>query len=315
MRCAEPARARYIVSEPVRYGPFQFLHSGKLTSTFRSQKTVNHRFHHYQQLRAMKSSPRLSDVISHNSSELSHRVLSTAASLGAVVIVALLLGMVLGAVLFRLYLKYTADRRSSSPVKSPPRRSSASAPAKQALEQQKNRPTRGNDEESMMDVYTTTEQDNVTEAASSFLEISYGDEATMAGYSISAIIPSFRRNSFAGQGQRHGRTTADTSVASFAQSTRTLPVAVQRIVKAPPGRLGITIDVTKEGPKVLTVKTGSPMEGLLFVGDVIIGINTTDTLALNLTAIHQLLAQTSNDMQRTIKVLTMDDVTRKQIPK
>jgi hypothetical protein len=307
------------VSEPVRYGPFQFLHSGKLTFTFRSQKTVNHRFHHYHQLRAMKSSPRLSDVVSHNSSELSHRVLSTAASLGAVVIVALLLGMVLGAALFRLFLKCTADRRSSSPgdapVKSPPRRSSASAPAKQALEQQKNRPNRGNDEESTMDVYTTTEQDNVTEAASSFLEIYYGDEASMAGYSISAIIPSFRRNSFAGQGQHHGRTTGDTSVASFAQSTRTLPVAVQRIVKAPPGRLGITIDVTKEGPKVLTVKTGSPMEGLLFVGDVIIGINTTDTLALNLTAIHQLLAQTSNDMQRTIKVLTMDDVTRKQIPK
>jgi PDZ domain len=312
----------------------------------------------------MQSSRQLFDVVSHNSSELSHRVLlsTTTATLGAVVIAALLLGMVLGAVLFRLYLACTTkNQRSSSPgdapKMSPPRRSSASAPAKQALKQQKNRPNRGNNiEESMNDVYTTTEEDNdnhddddsaiesnsrrpdsqqyppeessmiaFTEAASSFREISYGygDEASMAGYSISGVTdagtvqlpPSFRRNDFAGQQQHHGRTPAATSAVSFAQSTKTMSMVVQRIIKAPPGRLGITIHVTKEGPKVLTVKTGSPMEGLLFVGDVIIGINTTDTRALSLTAIHQLLSQTSNDMQRTIQVLTMDDVTRKQIPK
>jgi hypothetical protein len=153
-----------------------------------------------------------------------------------------------------------------------------------------------------------------------------GDETSFAGYSISAAIdtgasvlqpPSFRHHFGKNNNNDRQRRMSDSIMASSflrQSSAKTLPIVVQRIVKAPPGRLGITIHITKEGPKVQSVRTSSPLDGLLFPGDIIVAINTTDVRTMTLAAVHKIMEET-NGMQRIIKVLTMDDVTRTQLPK
>jgi hypothetical protein len=153
-----------------------------------------------------------------------------------------------------------------------------------------------------------------------------GDETSFAGYSISAAIdtgasvlqpPSFHHHFGRKNNNDRQRRMSDSVMASSflrQSSAKTLPVVVQRIVKAPPGRLGITIHVTKDGPKVQSVRTSSPLDGLLFPGDIIVAINTTDVRTMTLAAVHKIMEET-NRMQRIIKVLTMDDVTRTQLPK
>jgi C-terminal processing protease CtpA/Prc len=137
----------------------------------------------------------------------------------------------------------------------------------------------------------------------------YADDETMEGYSSVAMEvsgtgtttterpPSFRWEQHPQQ-QKSSFTTL---------SLPPFPVQ-QRTVKAPPGKLGISLLVTPEGPKVQDIKPGSPMEGLLFVGDVVIRVNDMDARTLSSPAIHKLWEQTNND-QRSIQVLTMDDTT------
>jgi C-terminal processing protease CtpA/Prc len=113
------------------------------------------------------------------------------------------------------------------------------------------------------------------------------------------------------QGPERGEDSVVSHYSQTMAATTTLPLVVQRTIKAPPGKLGVTLAVTSEGPRVRSVKVGSPVEDLLFAGDVLIGINDTNTQPLSTPAIYKLLEQT-NDMPRSITVLTIDDVTRKQ---
>jgi hypothetical protein len=48
-------------------------------------------------------------------------------------------------------------------------------------------------------------------------------------------------------------------------------------VIAPPGKLGIIIDTCSDGPIVHSVEGGSPLEGLIFKGDLIVAIDNEDT--------------------------------------
>jgi hypothetical protein len=50
-----------------------------------------------------------------------------------------------------------------------------------------------------------------------------------------------------------------------------------RCCQAPPGKLGIVIDTTKNGPVVYQVKAGSPLKGIIYAGDRIISIDNIDT--------------------------------------
>jgi hypothetical protein len=132
-----------------------------------------------------------------------------------------------------------------------------------------------------------------------------GNEETMEGYSFSGMDEGTLEPSQLDQEQQQQQ-----SVASFSrQSDTTLPLVVQRTLKAPPGRLGLTLAVTSDGPKVRSIRAGSSVEGLLFVGDVVVAINDTDTRTLSISAIYNLLQQ-SNELQRSITVLTMDDTAR-----
>lgn len=124
------------------------------------------------------------------------------------------------------------------------------------------------------------------------------DVETMDGYSISGIDlhqPSVRSIHVSND------TVAD---------AKSLPLVVQRSVKAPPGKLGVALNVTPEGPTVRHIKDQSPMEGLLFVGDVILEINEHVTKHMTTSAIYKILEETRG-VQRWMTIQTLDDVNRK----
>lgn len=80
---------------------------------------------------------------------------------------------------------------------------------------------------------------------------------------------------------------------------------VSRTVIAPPGKLGIVIDTTLEGPVVHKINPQSPLEGLLFAGDIIVGIDDVDTRAMSASAITALMVRTANT-RRKLHVLSED---------
>jgi hypothetical protein len=79
---------------------------------------------------------------------------------------------------------------------------------------------------------------------------------------------------------------------------------VQRDVLAPAGKLGILIaNTTKYGPAVHTIRPGSPMEGLMFVNDIIVSIDDVDTREYTAEQITKLMKETVRE-ERKITVLS-----------
>jgi hypothetical protein len=81
------------------------------------------------------------------------------------------------------------------------------------------------------------------------------------------------------------------------------PNQITREVIAPPGKLGIVIDTTIQGPVVHKVNKNSPLQGILFPGDIITAIDSTDTRSMTASAITALMVQTANQ-QRRLTVVT-----------
>jgi hypothetical protein len=67
---------------------------------------------------------------------------------------------------------------------------------------------------------------------------------------------------------------------------------------APPGKLGIVIDTTVEGPVIHKVNPGSPLEGIVWPGDIIIAIDDIDTRALSAGDITALMAKNMNQRRK-----------------
>jgi len=67
---------------------------------------------------------------------------------------------------------------------------------------------------------------------------------------------------------------------------------------APPGKLGIVIDTTIDGPVVHKVNPGSALEGELNSGDIIIAIDGVDTRAMTAAAITGLMVKTANQRRK-----------------
>lgn len=79
---------------------------------------------------------------------------------------------------------------------------------------------------------------------------------------------------------------------------------VRRDVIAPTGKLGIMVANTAGfGPAVHTMRDGSPMEGMIFVNDIIIAINGVNTREFTATQITQMMKDTVNQ-ERKITVLS-----------
>lgn len=80
---------------------------------------------------------------------------------------------------------------------------------------------------------------------------------------------------------------------------------IARTVMIPPGKLGIVVDTTLEGPVVNHVNESSPVVGLLFAGDIIVAVDDVDTRAMGASAIENLMKKTS-DKRRKVTVLSED---------
>ena len=76
----------------------------------------------------------------------------------------------------------------------------------------------------------------------------------------------------------------------------------QRFIVAPPGKLGLVVGTTiqsdRVGLAVHTVRVGSPLEGLIYVKDVIVAINDVDTSKYTAGQLTKLMAETSEQERR-----------------
>jgi hypothetical protein len=98
---------------------------------------------------------------------------------------------------------------------------------------------------------------------------------------------------------------AAASAASVDSSSCLKQNMISRTVLAPPGKLGIVIDTTVEGPVVQAVNSQSPLEGSLFPGDIIVAVDDVDTRAMSASAITALMVRTAN-LPRKLTVLSED---------
>jgi S1-C subfamily serine protease len=55
------------------------------------------------------------------------------------------------------------------------------------------------------------------------------------------------------------------------------PSTILREITAPPGKLGLVLNTTDRGPVVQEVASGSPLEGMVWPGDIIISIDDIKT--------------------------------------
>ncbi len=75
----------------------------------------------------------------------------------------------------------------------------------------------------------------------------------------------------------------------------------ERVCIAPPGKLGVIVDTTKLGPVVYHVKDESPLKGVVFPGDRIIGVDDIDTTEMTASNITKIMASKA-EMKRRITV-------------
>lgn len=73
---------------------------------------------------------------------------------------------------------------------------------------------------------------------------------------------------------------------------------------APAGKLGIMVaNTTGYGPAIHTIRPGSPMEGLVYVNDIIVAVNDVDTRRYTAEEITKVMKTTVKD-ERKITVLS-----------
>ena len=78
-------------------------------------------------------------------------------------------------------------------------------------------------------------------------------------------------------------------------------------VFAPSGPIGIVVDTTKDGPAVHSLKSTSPMLGLINPGDLIIALDDEDTRFMTAAALTRMMAKKSRMKERKITLLAMDN--------
>lgn len=75
-------------------------------------------------------------------------------------------------------------------------------------------------------------------------------------------------------------------------------------VYAPSGPIGIVVDTSKDGPSVHSLKSTSPMLGLISPGDLIIALDGEDTRKMTAAALTRLMARKSRLKERKITLLS-----------
>jgi hypothetical protein len=77
-------------------------------------------------------------------------------------------------------------------------------------------------------------------------------------------------------------------------------------VFAPSGPIGIVVDTSKNGPSVHSLKSTSPMLGLINPGDLIIALDDEDTRKMTAASLTRLMAKRSRQKERKITLLSID---------
>lgn len=77
-------------------------------------------------------------------------------------------------------------------------------------------------------------------------------------------------------------------------------------VFAPSGPIGIVVDTSKNGPAVHSLKSTSPMVGLINAGDLIIALDDEDTRKMTAASLTRLMARKSRQKERKITLLSVD---------
>lgn len=138
---------------------------------------------------------------------------------------------------------------------------------------------------------------------------SIAGESDMEGFSVAAgavdVDGGATISGTPSVGEGTGTSVSGDEMSSHAMSSLKQNM-VSRTVIAPPGKLGIVIDTTLEGPIVHKVNGQSPLEGSLFPGDIIVAIDDVDTRAMSASAITALMVRTAN-LRRTLTVLTEEN--------
>jgi len=75
-------------------------------------------------------------------------------------------------------------------------------------------------------------------------------------------------------------------------------------VYAPSGPIGIVVDTSKDGPSVHSLKSTSPMLGLISPGDLIVALDGEDTRKMTAAALTRLMARKSRLKERKITLLS-----------
>jgi C-terminal processing protease CtpA/Prc len=81
-------------------------------------------------------------------------------------------------------------------------------------------------------------------------------------------------------------------------------------ISAPPGRLGIVIDTTNEGPLVYHVLDDSPLLNKLHPGDFIISMNDVDTRSMSSSQLSDIIRQTSESYRMLTVLREIIDVSK-----
>lgn len=138
------------------------------------------------------------------------------------------------------------------------------------------------------DENTLTEDDIPVSAAPSVME-SEGADAVSYAYSLDAGNVESQTAERVAESTLGGDQSTEVSVR---------PNMTSRLVMAPPGKLGIVIDTTLEGPVVHKVNPGSALEDKVYPGDIIVAIDDVDTRAMSASAITALMVKTANQERR-----------------
>lgn len=77
-------------------------------------------------------------------------------------------------------------------------------------------------------------------------------------------------------------------------------------VFAPSGPIGIVVDTSKNGPAVHSLKSTSPMLGLINPGDLIIALDDEDTRKMTAASLTRLMAKKSRQKERKITLLSLE---------
>ncbi|GAX21976.1 hypothetical protein FisN_25Hh224 [Fistulifera solaris] len=133
------------------------------------------------------------------------------------------------------------------------------------------------------------EDDDFPVTTSTSVMESEGADALSYAYSLDA------GNVDSQTGERVGESTVGGDL-STEVSVR--PNMMSREIMAPPGKLGIVIDTTLEGPVVHKVNPGSALEDKIYPGDIIVAIDDVDTRAMSASAITALMVKTANQERR-----------------